>query len=117
MFMTPDVFPTTTGVGLASIIIDNWLVYYYIIILAWDLYYMGLSFQSQLPWSHCNNTFNTENCLDPNWIYGKDNATQPFACGVLPMENATTKNLKQVCLSGVLRNLSDFTPATEEFLE
>lgn len=112
-----NIIPGWKGIGIASIVIVNWLNYYYNIILAWDLYYMGLSFQSRLPWSHCNNTFNTENCLDPDWIYKNNNETQPFACGVLPVENATTKNLKQVCLNGVLRSLSEFTPASEEFFE
>ena len=79
---------------------------------------MGLSFAKTLPWSHCNNDFNTEDCLDPEWIYGKTNATQPYLCdGIEESENTTTKALKQICLNGTLRHLSDYTPAVEEFWE
>ncbi len=38
---------------------------YYNVILAWALYYMFMSFTAVLPWSHCNNPFNTELCKDP----------------------------------------------------
>ena len=32
---------------------------YYMIIMAWALLYLCYSFQAELPWSHCNNTWNT----------------------------------------------------------
>ncbi|XP_072040552.1 sodium- and chloride-dependent creatine transporter 1-like [Amphiura filiformis] len=79
---------------------------------------MVLSFTKRLPWSHCDNDFNTPDCLDPEWIYGDSGITQPNLCnGIAESENTTTKVLKQVCLNGTLRNLSDFTPAVEEFWE
>ena len=37
---------------------------YYTVILGWSLYYMFASFRSSLPWSHCNNEWNTPNCVD-----------------------------------------------------
>jgi SNF family Na+-dependent transporter len=36
---------------------------YYIILIAWTLFYLVSSFTSPLPWSSCNNTWNTELCL------------------------------------------------------
>ena len=35
---------------------------YYIIIMAWSIYYMFMSFSSVLPYSHCNNAWNTPCC-------------------------------------------------------
>ncbi|XP_021352796.1 sodium- and chloride-dependent taurine transporter-like [Mizuhopecten yessoensis] len=35
---------------------------YYILVLAWAAYYLVLSLTSVLPWSHCNNTWNTPRC-------------------------------------------------------
>ena len=90
-----------------------WLNCYYNVVLAWDVYYIGLSLAKRLPWSHCQNDFNTDDCLRPEWLYGDDNTTSLQDCGV----NGTVKEFKQVCLNGTLTNLSDFTPAVEEFWE
>ncbi|KAL5009459.1 hypothetical protein ScPMuIL_011764 [Solemya velum] len=54
--------PLFQGIGVAAAIVVFYLNLYYIIILAWDLYYLGMSFTSVLPWSHCNNTWNTPRC-------------------------------------------------------
>ncbi|XP_056334167.1 sodium- and chloride-dependent GABA transporter 2-like isoform X2 [Danio aesculapii] len=37
---------------------------YYIIILAWALFYLIYSFSSQLPWASCDNTWNTDGCVN-----------------------------------------------------
>lgn len=48
-----------TGLGYASQVMILHGCVYYIIILAWALFYLVYSFQAELPWSHCNNTWNT----------------------------------------------------------
>ena len=35
---------------------------YYNVIIAWTLYYFVRSFSWVLPWSHCENEWNTEAC-------------------------------------------------------
>ena len=45
---------------------------YYTVIMAWTLFYFVMSFSASLPWSHCDNPWNTDACYmrlskqDPN---------------------------------------------------
>uniref|UniRef100_A0A3B4BVX2 Transporter n=1 Tax=Pygocentrus nattereri TaxID=42514 RepID=A0A3B4BVX2_PYGNA len=57
-----SICPLFGGLGYASQVMILHGCVYYIIILAWALFYLGCSFQSKLPWAHCNNTWNTETC-------------------------------------------------------
>uniref|UniRef100_A0A670I640 Sodium- and chloride-dependent taurine transporter n=1 Tax=Podarcis muralis TaxID=64176 RepID=A0A670I640_PODMU len=52
------------GIGYASIVIVSLLNVYYIIILAWGLYYLFHSFTSKLPWAFCDQEWNTKNCIE-----------------------------------------------------
>lgn len=47
------------GIGIASQVIVMYLNVYYIVVLAWALFYLFSSFRSPLPWSICSNTWNT----------------------------------------------------------
>ena len=55
-------------VGYAAAIMAFWLNSYYIVVLAWSLYYLWLSiprsFDYELPWSTCRNAWNTPKCID-----------------------------------------------------
>ena len=46
------------GAGVATVVITFWLVTYYIVILSWALYYLIYSFQSDVPWKGCKNSWN-----------------------------------------------------------
>uniref|UniRef100_A0A0B7AA86 Transporter n=1 Tax=Arion vulgaris TaxID=1028688 RepID=A0A0B7AA86_9EUPU len=54
--------PLFQGIGYATAVIVFLLNCEYNIILAWTFYYIFASFTSILPWSHCNNEWNTINC-------------------------------------------------------
>ncbi|XP_047195084.1 sodium- and chloride-dependent GABA transporter 2 isoform X2 [Hippoglossus stenolepis] len=58
-----SVCPLFGGLGYASQVIILHGCVYYIVILAWAVFYLAHSFQAELPWSHCNNTWNTESCV------------------------------------------------------
>uniref|UniRef100_A0A8C4T6U6 Transporter n=1 Tax=Erpetoichthys calabaricus TaxID=27687 RepID=A0A8C4T6U6_ERPCA len=51
--------PLFEGIGSASLIIIGYFNFTYIIILAWAFFYLFYSFSKELPWSSCNNTWNT----------------------------------------------------------
>ena len=40
---------------------------YYAVIIAWGLFYLAMSFSSipGVPWTSCDNWWNTEHCYDP----------------------------------------------------
>uniref|UniRef100_A0AAR2L3J1 Transporter n=1 Tax=Pygocentrus nattereri TaxID=42514 RepID=A0AAR2L3J1_PYGNA len=56
--------PLFEGVGYATQVIVALLNVYYIIVLAWGIFYLAFSFSSSLPWSSCNNTWNTDSCME-----------------------------------------------------
>ncbi|XP_028305265.1 sodium- and chloride-dependent GABA transporter 2-like isoform X2 [Gouania willdenowi] len=56
--------PLFEGLGYGTQVIITLLNLYYIIVLAWGIFYLYYSFSWDLPWSSCNNTWNTENCLE-----------------------------------------------------
>uniref|UniRef100_A0A671KUT0 Transporter n=1 Tax=Sinocyclocheilus anshuiensis TaxID=1608454 RepID=A0A671KUT0_9TELE len=56
--------PIFTGIGYASIMIVSLLNIYYIVILAWGLYYLLQCFQHELPWARCRHSWNTANCVE-----------------------------------------------------
>ena len=53
-----------TGIGYGMVIISAIVCIYYNMIIAWTLHYFFNSFLAVLPWSTCNNEWNTERCLD-----------------------------------------------------
>ena len=52
------------GIGYAICIIDLYVGMHYNTIIAWAVYYLGVSFNEELPWKTCNHTWNTENCME-----------------------------------------------------
>uniref|UniRef100_UPI00358E86DF sodium- and chloride-dependent taurine transporter-like isoform X2 n=1 Tax=Myxine glutinosa TaxID=7769 RepID=UPI00358E86DF len=81
--------PLLTGIGYASVIIVSFMSVNYIIILAWALYYLAHSFTNNLPWSNCNNTWNTQDCMEDILRY---NLTTRY----LNQTNASLSHLRHV---------------------
>ena len=52
------------GVGIGMVIVSGLVCVYYNVIVAWTIYYLFMSLRATLPWSTCDNWWNTDNCLD-----------------------------------------------------
>ncbi|XP_035490956.2 sodium- and chloride-dependent GABA transporter 2-like [Scophthalmus maximus] len=56
--------PLFEGLGYGTQMITLYTMMYYIVILAWGFFYLFSSFNTELPWASCNNTWNTGDCVD-----------------------------------------------------
>lgn len=56
--------PLSPGVGYAVILISLYIGFFYNVIIAWALHYLFSSFTAELPWTHCNHTWNSPRCSD-----------------------------------------------------
>uniref|UniRef100_A0A2K6F4Y7 Transporter n=1 Tax=Propithecus coquereli TaxID=379532 RepID=A0A2K6F4Y7_PROCO len=55
------ILPLFQGVGITMVLISVFVTIYYNVIIAYSLYYMFASFQSELPWKNCS-SWSDKNC-------------------------------------------------------
>ncbi|XP_037655395.1 sodium-dependent dopamine transporter isoform X2 [Choloepus didactylus] len=85
--------PILKGVGFAVILISLYVGFFYNVIIAWALHYLVSSFALELPWVHCNNSWNSPHCADahPGSANGSFRATpaaEYFERGVLHLHES-----------------------------
>ncbi|KAM4027068.1 sodium-dependent dopamine transporter [Anomaloglossus baeobatrachus] len=59
--------PIFKGVGFTVILISLYVGFFYNVIIAWAIHYLFSSFTSELPWIHCNNSWNSLNCSETKY--------------------------------------------------
>ncbi|CAG9570361.1 unnamed protein product [Danaus chrysippus] len=64
--------PIFKGIGYAAAVMSCWMNVYYIVILAWAIFYFFMSMRSDVPWRTCDNYWNTDTCVNP---YDRKNLT------------------------------------------
>ncbi|KAM4875286.1 sodium-dependent dopamine transporter [Thomomys bottae] len=64
--------PVLKGVGFTVILISFYVGFFYNVIIAWALHYFFSSFTMELPWMHCNNTWNSPSCSDAHTSNASD---------------------------------------------
>ncbi|XP_071357654.1 sodium- and chloride-dependent GABA transporter 2-like [Trachinotus anak] len=69
--------PMFEGVGIASQVLVIYLNIYYIVVLAWAIFYLINSFQSPLPWSTCDNYWNSALCHSHASIFANPELFRP----------------------------------------
>ncbi|XP_022245423.1 sodium-dependent serotonin transporter-like [Limulus polyphemus] len=86
--------PIMKGIGYAICVIDLYMAMYYNTIICWAVYYLFSSFTSELPWTKCDNSWNTNNCqtLAERAVNVSNMSTSPaqefFERNVLQIQNA-----------------------------
>ncbi|CAF1447953.1 unnamed protein product [Adineta steineri] len=105
--------PIFKGVGYAAAIIAFWLNCYYIVVLAWGLYYAyhSISSSSLLPWSTCNNWWNLESCRT---LTQMRNYSASVICSA---SDFTTDTSMETCLHNKSVYLAQYTSPVKEFWE
>ncbi|XP_048777264.1 sodium- and chloride-dependent glycine transporter 1 [Ostrea edulis] len=111
--------PLFKGVGYGMVIISGIVCVYYNIIITWTIYFLYHSFKAVLPWSTCDNSWNTEKC----YVRGKSDLTN--GTNGYNVSNVNTTNLFNssdvaVTFTGLTSNVSklntsDRVTASEEF--
>uniref|UniRef100_A0A8C8S4Q4 Transporter n=1 Tax=Pelusios castaneus TaxID=367368 RepID=A0A8C8S4Q4_9SAUR len=84
--------PIFKGIGFAICIIALYVSFYYNTIIAWALYYFYSSFSGTLPWTSCDNPWNTRNCTN---YFGKSNVTWT-AFSKSPAEEFYTRKVLEI---------------------
>jgi hypothetical protein len=46
------------------VLVAFYVSFYYNVIIGWALYFLVASATPDLPWLHCNNTWNTDSCTE-----------------------------------------------------
>jgi solute carrier family 6 dopamine transporter-like protein 3 len=75
---------SSPGVGFTVILISFYVGFYYNVIIAWALHYFFSSFTMELPWIHCNNTWNSPNCSDAHTSNSSDSTSLNDTFGTTP---------------------------------
>lgn len=85
------------GVGIGMVILNVICSLYYNIILAWTIFYIGNSFIGPLPWTTCDNTWNSQQCVTDRGVnQGRNFTTQNHNLTIkmhnIDVDNTTTSN-------------------------
>ena len=50
------------GIGYGMVVVSAYVCIYFAVLIAYVLFYLIHSFSAKLPFSHCDNAWNTKNC-------------------------------------------------------
>ncbi|CAH1121189.1 unnamed protein product [Ceutorhynchus assimilis] len=101
--------PIFKGIGYAAAVMSCWMNIYYIVILAWAIFYFFMSLRSDVPWRTCNNYWNTKFCVNP---YDRGGLT------CWDQYNSFNSTLTKVCAINKYNvTVSELTDPVKEFWE
>lgn len=61
--------PIFQGLGYCTIVVITFVTIYYMVIIAWMMFYFFASFSKNLAWSLCDNDFNTPSKFNNDFFY------------------------------------------------
>ncbi|KAL4222728.1 Sodium- and chloride-dependent creatine transporter 1 [Mactra antiquata] len=104
-----SIAPLFQGLGFSSQMILIYSNVYYIVVVAWALYYIAQSFTSTLPWTSCDNPWNTDRCFTTGMTYN-------YTLGIVNCTNSSTETHSSNCTSYSIMSEKP-VDAVEEFWE
>ncbi|XP_060081834.1 sodium- and chloride-dependent betaine transporter-like [Ylistrum balloti] len=103
-----NICPLFKGIGFTMVTLSLIVTWYYGTVIAWVLYYLGYTFSSTLPWSTCDNEWNTAQCVVVRH-------SQPLAQNISSYSNdSNTTSMYEGRLSSP-SNITTVTTAASEF--
>ncbi|KAG1674783.1 Sodium-dependent noradrenaline transporter [Nymphon striatum] len=57
-----NICPMFKGIGYCAVLVSFYTSFYYNCIIGWAIHFLIVSVSPVLPWTKCNNTWNTQNC-------------------------------------------------------
>nr|XP_020037940.1 sodium-dependent dopamine transporter [Castor canadensis] len=96
---------SSPGVGFTVILISFYVGFYYNVIIAWALHYFFSSFTMELPWIHCNNTWNSPNCSDAHTSNSSDSTSLNDTFGTTPAAEYFERGVLHLHQSSGIDNL------------
>lgn len=91
-----NIAPIFKGIGYAAAVMSCWMNVYYIVILAWAIFYFFMSMRSDVPWRNCDNYWNTDRCVNP---YDRKNLTCWSSLDMTTYCTLNGKNISKAILS------------------
>ncbi|XP_050357080.1 sodium- and chloride-dependent GABA transporter 1 [Nymphalis io] len=88
--------PIFKGIGYAAAVMSCWMNVYYIVILAWAIFYFFMSMRADVPWRSCDNYWNTDTCVNP---YDRKNLTCWSDLDMTTFCTLNGKNISKAILS------------------
>ena len=105
------------------VIVSGLVAVYFNVIICWVLYYFAMSFNKILPWSDCNNEWNTANCLvriSANRAAAKYNGSELIAAASDNLTSLVTSVYSGEDISNateIIKNHTHTMTPAEEFWE
>ncbi|CRL08262.1 CLUMA_CG020857, isoform A [Clunio marinus] len=106
--------PIFKGIGYAAAVMSCWMNVYYIVILSWAIFYFFMSMRAKLPWSTCDNLWNTITCVNP--YLRKDICFDQKVTGQF-FSNGSTLVSKVCTVAGRNISVTQLTDPVKEFWE
>ncbi|XP_052072978.1 sodium- and chloride-dependent glycine transporter 1-like [Mytilus californianus] len=105
-----EVCPLFKGIGVGMMIPIFVFSIYYNMIIAWTLYYIGNSFLNPLPWTTCDNYWNSPNCVVDHGFLTNINNITGHSMNISSQVYEDTTNMELIA-----NNSSEWITAQEDF--
>lgn len=103
--------PLFKGVGFCAVLVAFYVSFYYNVIIGWALYFLVASATPDLPWLHCNNTWNTDFCIESQMNGAIDGSNNSSANNSVDTQSPTVGG----DAAGSVAKKLHFSPASEYF--